>query len=504
MSSVESSGPVAVAEYEGIFAHLGHAVVTVAPDGSIGLINPAAERLTGMSRSEACGRPLASLLAPAPEAAFASLARFLAAVAALPMGETLSTVTQLVAPDGAVVRTTLTGAAYRPAPGAAVGCILSFADETSTRVAEDVLIESEERLWRTFMRSPYPVMVHADDGAIITLSDAWQEQSGYAAADLPTLADWAQRAFGEPHALPFPHEGDPYAERLATNDCSVRIADGSKRIWSFHSAPLGCHADGRRLAITAANDMTDRIETDRKLAAALAEAQRSNRDLEQFAYVASHDLQEPLRMVSSYTQLLSQRYGEHLDDKARKYIHYAVDGAVRMQVLINDLLEYSRIHTRGAPLAPTDAHAVLGRALRNLTAAITESHAIITNDDLPEVLADPDQLAQVFQNLLANAIRYRGDAPPHVHIHAEDDGEGSWRFRFADNGIGFDMQYAERIFVIFQRLHTRQEYAGTGIGLAICQRIIERHGGRIWAESSPGAGATFFFTLPKVQHAPHA
>ena len=233
-----------------------------------------------------------------------------------------------------------------------------------------------------------------------------------------------------------------------------------------------------------------------KLKRALADLARSNRELEQFAYVASHDLQEPLRMVSSYTQLLADRYEEKLDDKARKYIAYAVDGAIRMQRLIGDLLTYSRVGTRGGPPAPTDAHAALGEALGNLAAAIAENHAIITNDDLPTVRADASQLVQVFQNLLGNAIKFHGPELPCIHVSAkaEDD---EWVFSVKDNGIGIDPQYKEKMFVIFQRLHTRQEYAGTGIGLALCRRIIERHGGRIWFESAPGKGATFSFTLPK-------
>lgn len=201
-------------------------------------------------------------------------------------------------------------------------------------------------------------------------------------------------------------------------------------------------------------------------------------------------------MVSSYTQLLAQKYEGQLDDKAKKYIDYAVDGAVRMQRLINDLLTYSRISTKGKPSEPTDSHATLGEALRNLQAAIEESRAMVTNDDLPVVRADAPQFVQVFQNLIANAIKFRGADPPRVHVSARAVGD-EWEFSVKDNGIGIDAQYADRVFVVFQRLHTRQEYQGTGIGLAVCKRIVERHGGRIWFESEPGKGSTFFFTVPK-------
>jgi light-regulated signal transduction histidine kinase (bacteriophytochrome) len=228
----------------------------------------------------------------------------------------------------------------------------------------------------------------------------------------------------------------------------------------------------------------------------LIDLERSNKDLEQFAYVASHDLQEPLRMVSSYTQLLAQRYEGQLDEKAKKYIDYAVDGAVRMQRLINDLLTYSRVSTRGKPLEPIDASSVLGETIGNLYAAIQESRAIVTNDDLPTVRADAGQLLQVFQNLIANAIKFHGTDSPRIHVSARDAGH-EWIFSVRDNGIGIDPQYKESLFVIFRRLHTRQEYPGTGIGLAVCKRIVERHGGRIWFESEPGKGTTFFFTAPK-------
>jgi signal transduction histidine kinase len=244
-----------------------------------------------------------------------------------------------------------------------------------------------------------------------------------------------------------------------------------------------------------ANEVAARKRAEGQIRKALLDLQRSNQDLEQFAYVASHDLQEPLRMVASYTELLAQRYEGELDAKAQSYIHYAVDGATRMQGLINDLLTYSRVNTQGRPLEPTDLHVVLGEALRNLASATRESGAIVTNDDLPSVRVDPVQLQQVFQNLIGNAIKFRGKVSPHIHVSAREEG-GEWLFSVKDNGIGIDAKHAEKLFVIFQRLHTREEYPGTGIGLAVCKRIVERHGGRIWFESEPGKGSTFYFTLP--------
>ena len=223
------------------------------------------------------------------------------------------------------------------------------------------------------------------------------------------------------------------------------------------------------------------------------ELRRSNADLEQFAYVASHDLQEPLRMVSSYVQLLRRRYADKLGEDAQDFIEFAVDGAQRMQRLIDDLLAYSRVGTRGGPMEPADSGAALLRALGNLEARIEETGADVTHGPLPYVMGDSGQLVQLFQNLISNAIKY-SQRKPRILVEAADAEEG-WRFSVADNGIGIEPQYGERIFELFRRLHGRDEYSGTGIGLAICKKIVERHGGAIWVESEPGDGSTFYFTL---------
>jgi PAS domain S-box-containing protein len=256
-------------------------------------------------------------------------------------------------------------------------------------------------------------------------------------------------------------------------------------------------------ALAMVTDITERKRADAALAAYAADLERSNRDLEQFANVVSHDLQEPLRMVTSFVQLLAQDYGGKLDADADEYIGFAVDGAKRMHQLIADLLAYSRISTRGEPFEPINCADVVHDVLNSLQLTIEETGALIRCAALPTVMADRTQLYQVFQNLLANAIKYRSSAPPLIEIGADPAPEETangrqWRFWVRDNGIGIEPQYCERIFVIFQRLHSRDAYPGTGIGLTICKRIIERHGGRIWVDSEPGQGSTFFFTLPAV------
>jgi len=242
-------------------------------------------------------------------------------------------------------------------------------------------------------------------------------------------------------------------------------------------------------------DITARRRAEQEKERYTDELKRSNAELEQFAYVASHDLQEPQRMVASYTEILAERYRGKLDANADKYIGYAVDGAQRMQRLIRDLLAYARVNSQAKPLQPTDTSAVVVTVIGGMHSTIASSKAEIVCGKLPMVMADEVQLGQVFQNLINNAIKFHSELPPRVEVSAEAKG-GEWQFSVKDNGIGMEMENAERIFEMFQRLHDRQQYEGTGIGLAIAKRIVERHGGRIWCESVAGRGSTFHFTLP--------
>jgi len=236
-------------------------------------------------------------------------------------------------------------------------------------------------------------------------------------------------------------------------------------------------------------------ERRKKLEESINELARSNTDLQQFAYAASHDLQEPLHVVAGFVKLLEKRYKHKLDTTAQEFIGFTIDGVERMQQLIKDLLEYSRVGTKGLNLKPTDCSFIIEESISNLRAAIEETGALVTHDELPTLIVDASQMTRLFQNLIGNAIKFHGGQPLRVHVSAERKID-EWVFSVRDTGIGIDPKQTERIFVIFQRLHTREEYPGTGLGLAICKRIVERHGGRIWAESEPGKGSTFYFTIP--------
>ena len=289
-------------------------------------------------------------------------------------------------------------------------------------------------------------------------------------------------------------------EELANKPCSpleFRIITRRDEIhWISHICkPVHDHS-GKVLGVCGSNrDITVQKRAEEALKEKTEELVRSNAELEQFAYVASHDLQTPLRAISGYLNLLSRRYEGRLDPEANRFIQRTNQSVQRMQRLINDLLTYSRVSTRGNPFQPTDCNTVLKEVLDTLQPSIEETGAVITCHSLPTVSGDSGQLAQLFQNLVDNAIKFRGEKAPQINIDAERS-DGNWLFSVRDNGIGIDPKYAERIFLIFQRLHTLDKYPGTGIGLSICKKIVERHGGRIWVDSQEAEGSTFRFIIP--------
>lgn len=359
--------------------------------------------------------------------------------------------------------------------------------------AEKALQESEQE-YRDLVENMNDIVYITDENGVITyISPAITRLSGHNPSELigrcftefvsqedsPDILEMFRKLASD-HCEP----GD---YRFMTKSGDIRWVQISSRLISKGDRVVGVQG--------VIMDITERKQAENGLKRYAAELEQSNRDLQQFAYVASHDLQEPLRMVSSYVQLLERRYKGRLDADADDFIAYAVDGAKRMYALINDLLVYSRVSTNGKKFAPTDCEAVFANTIANLQTAIEESGTLVTHNPLPTVVADDLQLIQLFQNLISNAIKFHSEEPSRVHVSAKQK-RNEWIFSIRDNGIGINPEYADRIFVIFQRLHGRGKYPGTGIGLAICRRIVERHNGRIWVESQSGKGSAFYFTIP--------
>jgi PAS domain S-box-containing protein len=490
----------AEARFRGLLESAPDAIVTATEDGRIALVNSQAERLFGYSREELLGQPI-ELLVPARyrHGHVQHRAGYTQAPRTRPMGLGLElfgrrkdgtevpveiSLSPLHTPDGMLITASIRDISERKAAEAERARLTAILEATTDFVG----IADVQGRSLYMNRAGRRMLGMADDEDV---------------SNVPVSIfhpDWAADVVVD--------VGIPAAIRDGawTGETALLARDGREipvsQVILAHRSPTG----KVEFLSTVIRDMTERKqaeeqlrETAAELARQTAELERSNAELQQFAYVASHDLQEPLRMVASYTQLLRRRYHDKLDEDANEFIGFAVDGATRMQRLINDLLAYSRVGTRGKEFAPTDANEVLDRVVADLGAAIRESEATVTRDELPRVMADASQLGQVFQNLVANAIKFRRQEPPRVHVAAERRGN-EWVFSVRDNGIGIAPEYQERIFVLFQRLHTQAEYPGTGMGLAICKKIVERHGGRIWVESEAGQGTTFFFTIPVRRH----
>ncbi|MFC6824693.1 sensor histidine kinase [Halopelagius fulvigenes] len=380
----------------------------------------------------------------------------------------------------------------------------ALARARETERNKDELLRERDLRERIVQTSPVGIEVVDTDGDVLLVNRRAREIVGLTADESGAFADGP--LFVETDCEEGP-AADSLFERIRSSgepvydeERRITCPRGERIHLSVSGSPLYDASGDVASVVFAFEDVTERKRMDEELRETIERLEASNERLERFAYAASHDLQEPLRMVSSYLRLLESRHADEVDGESREFLDYAVDGAERMRAMIDNLLEYSRVGTDGDPLEPTDAGAVLDDVLDDLRPRIEETDATVTSDELPTVAADSRQLAQVFRNLLSNAVTYSGDESPRVHVSAAESGD-EWRFSVADEGIGIRPRYHDRVFGVFNRLHTIDEYPGTGIGLALCERIVERHGGDIWVESDAGRGATFYFTLPRTSSA---
>jgi PAS domain S-box-containing protein len=480
--------------YRGLLEAAPDAMVVVNPRGDIVLLNVQAEKQFGYRRDELVGQKVKNII---PEGFAERLVADGLRSAEDALAQQIGTGIELIARRKN--ETEFPIEIMLSPLDSAEGILVTAAirDISVRREAEKHLALMEGRYRGLLEAAPDAMVVVNQAGDIVLLNVQAEKQFGYHRDEL--VGQRMKNIIPEGFAERLVADGlrsaeDALAQQIGTGiELTARRKDGSEFPIEIMLSPLES-AEG--ILVTAAiRDITMRKVAEAHLLYKVEELNRSNEELGQFAYIASHDLQEPLRMVASYTQLLARRYKDRLDSDADEFITFAVDGANRMQRLIQDLLAYSRVGTKGKELLETSSEDALERSLLNLRGAIADSGALVTHDALPSVLADEMQLVQLFQNLVGNAIKYQKAGTPKIHISASKNGDTKWTFSVRDNGLGIDPQYFERIFVMFQRLHKREEFAGTGIGLAICKKIVERHGGTISVESQPGQGSNFLFAL---------
>jgi PAS domain S-box-containing protein len=482
--------------YRGLLEAAPDAMVVVNQGGEIVLLNVQAEKQFGYRRDELVGQKVKNII---PEGFAERLIADGTRSAAEALAQQIGTGIELYGrrKDGSDFPIEIMLSPLESAEGILVTAAIR--DITVRKAAEKHLAQMEGRYRGLLEAAPDAMVVVNQGGVIVLLNVQAEKQFGYRRDEL--VGQKVKNIIPEGFAERLIADGtrtaaEAVAQQIGTGiELRGRRKYGSEFPIEIMLSPL---ESPEGILVTAAiRDITERKKSEQHLVKTVGELKRSNDELEQFAYVASHDLQEPLRMVASYTQLLAKRYKGRLDSEADEFIGYAVDGSNRMRGLIQDLLAYSRAGTNGKALREVSSEKALKDALSNLRATIQESGAVVTHDSLPAIISDDTQLVQVFQNLVGNAIKYRSAEVPHVHVSATKNGGTEWIFSVRDNGLGIDPQYFERIFVLFQRLHGREEFKGTGIGLTICKKIVERLGGRIWVESPPEEGSTFYFSLPE-------
>jgi PAS domain S-box-containing protein len=482
------------AKYRGLLEAAPDAMVVVNQRGDIVLVNVQAEKRFGYRRDELLGQKVKNII---PEGFAERLIADDARSAAEALAQQIGTGIELSGrrKDGSEFPLELMLSPLESTEGILVTAAIR--DISVRKAAERHLAQMEGRYRGLLEAAPDAMVVVDQAGDIVLLNVQAEKQFGYRRDEL--LGQKVTNIIPTGFAERLVSDGlrsaeDALAQQIGTGiELSGRRKDGSEFPLELMLSPLES-AEGT-LITAAIRDISVRKAAEADLVQNVQDLNRSNQELEQFANIASHDLQEPLRMVASYTQLLSRRYKGKLDSDADEFIAYAVDGASRMQRLIQDLLAYSRVGSKGGNLRDISSDNALQQALQNLRGVIQDSGALVTHDPLPTVMADEIQLIQLFQNLVGNAIKYQKPGVPKVQISAARNGAKKWTFSVKDNGLGIESQYFERIFGMFQRLHKREEFAGTGIGLAICKKIVERHGGRISVESQPGSGSTFRFAL---------
>ena len=480
--------------YRGLLEAAPDAMIVVDEMGEIVLLNVQAEKQFGYTRDELIGQRVTNII---PEGfAERQIADALRS-AEEALAQQIGTGIELVAlrKDGGEFPIEIMLSPLGSPEGILVTAAIR--DITARKAAEELMKRAEERYRGLLEAAPDPMVVVSPSGEIVLLNVQAEKRFGYTRDELigqPVTniipVGFAERLIAD--GLRSAEEA--LAQQIGTGiELTALCKDGAVFPIEIMLSPLES-ADG--ILVTAAvRDITARKAAEADLINKIAELKRSNEELSQFAYIASHDLQEPLRMVSSYTQLLAKRYVGQLDSDADEFIGFAVDGAARMQRLIQDLLAFSRVGTNKIDLARISSQNALDQALINLRGAVEERGAVVTSDPLPVVRADQMQLVQLFQNLVGNAIKYHRDGVPRVHISAHRNDHKKWDFSVKDNGLGIEPEYFERIFGMFQRLHTREQFSGTGIGLAICKKIVDRHSGSISVASTPGEGSIFSFSL---------